>query len=120
MIICSPGLVRILTFGFAVAIALWPVIIVSNKPSNDNHTSTWYLHIINHERIHLRQQLELLIIGFYVVYMVNYFINLGRYRNHVQAYREIVFEREAYAQQSDLTYLKTRKVFQWYSCINSV
>lgn len=69
--------------------------------------------IINHELIHLRQQLELLIIPFFILYLLDYLINLIRYRNHDRAYRNIVFEREAYSNDSDYMYLKKRKFFSW-------
>ena len=72
-------------------------------------------NLINHEKIHLVQQLELLLIGFYVLYLLNYIVNLVKYRNHASAYQNIVFEREAYASESDLGYLKRRSLWQWRS-----
>jgi len=67
---------------------------------------------VNHERIHLHQQAELLVIGFYLVYLFEWLFRLitdGR-----KAYRNISFEREAYQYQNDLDYLKRRKPFaQW-------
>ena len=67
--------------------------------------------LINHERIHLRQQAELLWLPFLVLYFLNYGINLLRYRNRDLAYRNIVFEREAYEMDKDLNYLQHRKLF---------
>lgn len=69
--------------------------------------------IVNHERIHLRQQLELLILPFYVLYLLNYIINRFRYRNHRQAYEQIVFEREAFACDHDMQYLQRRSLFSF-------
>lgn len=66
---------------------------------------------VNHERIHLRQQLELLIIPFFVLYFLEFFLRLIQYRNVDLAYRNISFEREAYANEKDLDYLKNR--FLW-------
>jgi hypothetical protein len=63
--------------------------------------------LINHERIHLRQQAELLVIPFYLLYLLNYLFNLLIYRSHHKAYIQIVFEREAYANEADTGYLKT-------------
>ncbi len=57
--------------------------------------------LLNHEKIHLRQQLELLIIPFYLVYVIEFLIRLILYRN-------ISFEREAYINQLDFQYLKRR------------
>ena len=69
--------------------------------------------IVNHEKIHFRQQLELLILPFYIFYLINYLINRVKYKNHDQAYREICFEREAYRHDLDLHYLQKRKVYSW-------
>lgn len=69
---------------------------------------------INHERIHLRQQIELLILPFYIWYTLEYLIYLLKYRNKNRAYRSISFEREAYSNESDLSYLKNRKLFGFW------
>ncbi len=66
------------------------------------------LKLINHERIHLRQQAELLVIPFYVWYLTEYFILLARHKDKKEAYRSISFEREAYTNDSNLNYLKKR------------
>lgn len=86
-------------------IALWPFILLQNEAFRHNKI------IINHERIHLRQQIELLILPFYVLYLINYLVNLIIYRNHYRAYVEIIFEREAYINDRKLTYLRTRPLF---------
>ena len=64
--------------------------------------------LINHEKIHLTQQLELLMIPFFVIYFLEFLIRLLQYRNWELAYRNISFEREAYANEKDLNYLKKR------------
>lgn len=69
--------------------------------------------LVNHEKIHFRQQLELLIIPFYILYVLNYLINLIKYKNHNQAYFHIVFEKEAYACDRNLGYLQQRSLFSW-------
>lgn len=69
--------------------------------------------IINHERIHLAQQKELLVLAFYVWYLIDYIVKFIKYRNHKQAYRNIIFEREAYASQNNLNYLKKRKLYSF-------
>ncbi len=69
--------------------------------------------LIHHEKIHLRQQLELLIVPFYILYLLNYLLNLFYYRNHYKAYMNIIFEREAYENDADLTYLSRRKFAAW-------
>lgn len=64
--------------------------------------------LLNHERIHLRQQIELLVVPFYLLYLVEYILRLIIYRNPSKAYRNISFEREAYAHDNDLEYLAGR------------
>jgi hypothetical protein len=56
--------------------------------------------------IHIRQQLELLILPFYILYLLNLAINYSVYKNIYTAYRNILFEREAYENDSNLNYLK--------------
>ncbi|WP_062052816.1 hypothetical protein [Aquimarina longa] len=86
-----------------VGIALWPFIVINNSYLKNDEV------FINHEKIHLRQQAELLVIPFYGFYLIEYVIRLIQYRNSHQAYRNISFEREAYVNEDDLYYLKVRK-----------
>ena len=58
---------------------------------------------LNHENIHGRQQKELLIIPFYIIYLIEFLF---------KGYRNISFEKEAYGNASNSEYLKTRK---WFS-----
>ena len=58
--------------------------------------------LIHHEKIHLRQQKEMLILPFYIWYGI---------QNRNTAYQNISFEREAYAKEADLDYLKNRSFF---------
>ncbi len=69
--------------------------------------------LINHEAIHTLQMRELLYVFFYMWYGLEWLIRLIQYRNTKDAYRNISFEREAYANQCDDGYLKSRKR---YSC----
>ncbi len=69
--------------------------------------------VINHERIHTRQQRELLFLPFYLLYLLEYFLRLVMLRNHDKAYRAISFEREAYANEADREYLRRRPLFAW-------
>ena len=66
--------------------------------------------LINHERIHPRQMLEMLVVGFYLWYVIEWLIRLTMKGN---AYRNISFEREAYANEGNLSYLQQRKPFAW-------
>ena len=66
---------------------------------------------INHEAIHTAQMKELLFIFFYIIYFLEWLVRLFINTN---AYRNISFEKEAYSNEKNLEYLKTRKHFsQW-------
>lgn len=70
--------------------------------------------IIRHETIHIKQQIELLVILFYLVYLVLFIINLFKYKfNTNDAYYNIAFEREARFGEVDENYLENRKLFSW-------
>lgn len=84
-------------------IVLWPFIFVRNKSLKKDPL------FMNHERIHIRQQLELLIVFFFILYFFEYFYRLIRYRNSYTAYSKLSFEREAYANERNADYLKNRK-----------
>jgi len=73
---------------------------------------------INHEKIHLRQQLELLILPFFIIYIIEYFLRLIQYGNRNWAYRNISFEREAYDNELNAGYLKRRRFFSFIKYIN--
>ena len=74
---------------------------------------------INHETIHTKQGWELLWIGFYIWYLIEYLIRLVIYRDTWMAYKNISFEREAYSNQSNLSYLNRRKHYSWFKCIKN-
>ncbi|WP_347924363.1 hypothetical protein [Pontimicrobium sp. SW4] len=75
--------------------------------------------LINHERIHLRQQLELLVVPFYLMYLVEFLIRLIQYRDWKTAYRNISFERECYLNETNLGYLKNRKPWTFLKYISA-
>lgn len=70
---------------------------------------------LNHEKIHTRQMLELLIFPFYLIYILEWLIRILQYGNFYKAYKNISFEREAYSNQNDLNYLKKRKPYCFIS-----
>lgn len=70
--------------------------------------------LLNHERIHLRQQAELGVLPFYVWYVAEYFVRRVQYRTHYMAYRNISFEREAFANDANLTYLTNRPFWAFW------
>ncbi|WP_226065773.1 hypothetical protein [Kaistella polysaccharea] len=73
--------------------------------------------LLNHEKIHLRQQAELLVIFFYVWYVVEYYYLYFKLKDSFLAYKSISFEREAYAMENDLNYLDSRKIWSFWKYI---
>lgn len=86
-------------------ISLWPFVILESKQLKKDE------FFLNHERIHLRQQLELLVIFFYMWYAIEFFVRYVDCRDGMLAYRNISFEREAYRRENDLDYLKRRSLW---------
>lgn len=68
---------------------------------------------INHEAIHSAQFKELLWIFYYPIYLIEWLIRVlfSKDRFTHKAYRNISFEQEAYKNEDNLDYLKTRKLF---------
>ncbi|MBR9756638.1 MAG: hypothetical protein GYB39_01025 [Algicola sp.] len=85
-----------------VGIALFPFVVLRHKGFKADTV------LVNHERIHLRQQLEFLVVFFYLWYGVEFLYRLIIHKNRRLAYRHISFEREAYTHENDLDYLRTR------------
>jgi hypothetical protein len=79
------------------AMAFYPFVILNSKVVATPE-------LINHERIHLRQQIEMLIIPFYIWYLIEY------YR---KGYYNVSFEKEAYANDKNFNYLKKRRIFSF-------
>lgn len=114
------------------AITIWPLVFARKKfrPLDDV--------TINHEGIHLIQQLEVIILSllvlaiivlslhisplwlllslasYYILYCLEYVIRLCAYGRGHEAYRNISFEQEAFLNERDFNYLaKDRKPFAW-------
>lgn len=62
--------------------------------------------LLNHEKIHTAQMRELGYVFFYILYILEWLYRLIQEGN---AYRNISFEREAYQNEGNPTYLQTRK-----------
>jgi hypothetical protein len=104
---------NIIPFKGYVAVTLLPFIFV--RSSYKGKLSTV---IENHEKIHLRQQTEMLVIFFLIWYGLEYVIRWICYGfNHGKAYKNISFEREAYKNQSNLDYPRTRKHYAFLNFI---
>ncbi|MEZ7515136.1 hypothetical protein [Flavobacterium frigidarium] len=88
-------------------LTIFPFVFIRYKEDREN------VVLINHERIHLRQQLELLILPFFILYGLEFVFRLFEYKNFNTAYRNISFEREAYSNEKNLQYLINRKLFSF-------
>lgn len=75
--------------------------------------------LMNHEHIHLRQQLEMIIVLFYLFYAVEFVIRLCQYKNWYKAYKNISFEREAYHNESNMDYLEQRSFWSFLKYLSA-
>jgi hypothetical protein len=89
----------------ARGMALFPFILV--KYPQDLRDA----RLIRHEYIHIWQQIELLIIPFYILYLLNYLWNRVKGQGHHQAYLNICFEKEAFMNDDNEQYLKNRRLW---------
>ena len=91
----------------ANGITLWPFVVLKKKELRQNQV------LLNHERIHIRQQIELLVIPFYLWYGLEFLMRYLRLKNWNKAYRAISFEQEAYGNEGNLEYLKKRSFWRF-------
>lgn len=108
MIIVRNKLTGFLLMKGYTAACIWPFIII--KPGSDISEMN---DILNHERIHARQQLEMLWLFFFIWYGAEYIIKLIRYLDHSKAYRSLSHEKEAFSNDSEPDYLQRRKAYSW-------
>jgi len=87
---------------------LFGIIIILKKYKNNPN-----VYLLNHEKIHVSQWLETLFVGFLVLYILNFLWNLLRYKNFYEAYKFIIFEREAYKEMYNLNYIEKRFWCNW-------
>lgn len=90
-------------------ITLFPFIFLKRKSLLENKT------VVNHESIHLKQQLELLIVLFYLCYGIEFILRYIKHRNWRLAYRSISFEKEAYENENNMNYTKERPLWNFIS-----
>jgi hypothetical protein len=103
MIIISSRLCQLFSWftGFsksAKAVTVFPFIFVRSE----TELIPW---LIIHERIHIRHQIELLLIGSIILYIIEFLYAFLWLRYSWQ---------EAYRNQNDFQYLKTRKIFSQF------
>ncbi len=106
-IIVSKFWTRFFSAGKAQAITIFPFIFLRELANRTDKV------LINHERIHLSQALELLILPFYILYLLEFLFRFVQYRNFLQAYVHISFEREAFENEENLYYIKKRRPFSF-------
>ena len=68
---------------------------------------------LNHENIHWQQEKEMLIVGFYLWYVIEFILHFIKCGNAKKAYYRISFECEAYDNEMNLDYIYERKHFAW-------
>jgi len=105
IIIKNSKIPKLLSFFIDIyAITIWPFIIIKDEGNDIT---------INHESIHIKQQEELWILPFYLLYAFEWFKHLIKHKNNHMAYLEISFEKEAYANQKNFDYLTNRVRMAW-------
>ena len=92
------------------AITLGPIVISRHEMSEVTK---------RHETIHYQQYLELAFIGFIILYLGCWSFNLIKGQKGDEAYMNIPFEREAYANHDNPVYLLNRKRYAWIRYISS-
>ena len=88
------------------AITLWPFVISRHRFNEQ---------VLNHEKIHIRQQQELLLVGFYLLYIYYWLKGMWTYHDSYIAYHSIPFEQEAYEHENNMEYLQSRKWCSWWN-----
>jgi hypothetical protein len=86
------------------AITIWPFVFIRDEGNQVT---------VNHESIHIKQQEELYVLPFYILYVYEWLKNLANGMNKRDAYFEISFEREAYKNHKDFSYLEKRERMAW-------
>jgi len=90
------------------AMCIWPVLFVRPSDQLADHPAT-----LNHEKIHARQQLEMLWLFFFLWYGLEFLVRYLQLHDRLEAYRALSHEKEAHANDENPGYLKQRKVWAW-------
>lgn len=94
------------------ALAVWPFIFLKERELKNDPV------LINHERIHLKQQMEMLWIFFFLFYLFEFLAKIVIYKKPGLAYRNISFEREAYAKERDFNYPESKPRWSFVKYMN--
>ena len=88
-------------FGKFIAISLFGRIYYKDRTGNRRGYMVLrperYMPMVEHERTHWMQQKETLIIPFFIIYIIDWVVKL--FTEKGKAYRNVCFEREAYANE---------------------
>ena len=87
------------------AITLFPFIFHNHKHITDSE--------LRHETVHFWQEVSLLIVFFYLLYLIFWLYNIIRYHDKTRAYYEIPFERSAYTLESREDLTVKEMIFDW-------
>ena len=107
--ITSVTLLRLVTFNRSTvrAIAFGPFIIFRDRTvALDRRTNV-------HEMIHFLQQIELLFLPMWLLYIAFYLVKRLRGKSHWDSYRYNPFEQEAFDNEKQIDYLIQRKPYAW-------
>ena len=106
ILVRNSSIPKALSWFFPVAaITLWPFILI--RPGYDTD------RLINHEKIHIVQYNELLVLGFLLLYLWDWVVGLLKYRSTKTAYYQIRFEQEARFGEGQEDYLEKRPKHSW-------
>ena len=92
-------------------ITLYPFVFLKHKTLKNN------IVLLNHEKIHLKQQIEMLVLPFYIWYGFEFVLRFIQLKNWHAAYKNISFEREAYLNEKNLQYLNDRRFWRFLKYI---
>ncbi len=105
IVVVSPLICKALSIFIEVgAITLYPFI-VSRVPMSDI--------TLNHEKIHIEQQREGFILGFYALYVFYWGMGIVKGLSSSEAYYRIPYEQEAYDNDDNMNYLESRERNAW-------
>jgi hypothetical protein len=107
-VVVSKFWTKVFSFGKAEAITIFPFIFLRGNGLKVDKD------LLNHERIHLVQALELAVFLFYIWYLGEFLVRFIQHRNIDKAYRNISFEREAYVNENNQNYLQQRRLWSFW------
>lgn len=89
-------------------VAIFPFLFLRNRNLLQSQ------NFIQHEKIHFKQQLELLWVFFFLWYIIEFSYHWIKLQSWEKAYKNVSFEREAYANEHQANYLQNRKTWSFW------